>query len=129
MENRVFKRMGCEIIASFKKVDGDNSFSPEETTVRDISEGGIRFRSNRFIPIHDRLSMRLNLSKTKSIEAVIKPTWIRELPNVEQHELGASFISLSREDKIRLHDYLALESAAHRPKTVRPNSYYLGSGQ
>ena len=109
MENRVFKRTPCEIIASFKKVNGENSFGEEETTIRDISEGGIRFRSNRFIPIHDRLAMRMNLSKTKSIEAVIKPAWIRELPNVEQHEFGASFISLSKEDKTRLRDYLSLK--------------------
>lgn len=94
--------------ASFKKVNGERSLSEEETTIRDISEGGIRFRSNRFIPIHDRLAVRMNLSKTKSIEAVIKPAWIRELPNVEQHEFGASFISLSKEDKTRLRDYLTL---------------------
>ncbi len=116
MENRVFKRVPCEIIASFKKADGENSFAEEETTIRDISEGGVRFRSNRFIPIHDRLSMRLNLSERKSIEAVIEPAWTRELPNVEQYEFGASFVSLSREDKTRLHDYLVLDIPAHRPK-------------
>ena len=116
MENRVFKRVSCEMTASFKKVAGENSFDAEETIVRDISEGGIRFRSNRFIAIHDFLLMRLNLSKTKSIETIVKPAWIRELPSVEQHELGASFISLSREDRTQLRSCLALKIAAHSPK-------------
>ena len=117
MENRVSKRVACELIASFKRVGGENSSSPEETTVRDISEGGIRFRSNQFIPIRDCLPMRFNLLKMKPIEAVIQPTWIKELPHVEQYELGASFISLSKEDKMRLHDYLTLEIAAHSSKS------------
>ena len=56
--------------------------------------------------------MRLNLSKTRFIEAVVKPVWIRELPSVGQYELGASFMSLPREDKTQLRDYLALEVAA-----------------
>ena len=110
MESRVAKRMACEMMASFKKVDGENRFVLEETTIRDISETGIRFRSNQFIPIHDCLSMRLSLSKTKSFETAVKPAWIRELPNVEQYELGASFISLSKEARLRLRDTLALKS-------------------
>ena len=117
MENRVFKRVSCEIAASFKKVGGEHSFSPEETTVRDISEGGIRFRSNQFIPIHDFFLIKLNLSQIKFIETIIKPAWIRELPRVEQYELGASFISLSKEDRTQLHDYLTSKKASYNPKT------------
>ena len=110
MENRLYKRVACEIAASFRNIDGKNS-NLEETTVRDISEGGVRFRSNTFTPIQDRLSMRLNTSKTRFIEAVVKPAWIRELPNVHQFDIGASFILISKEDKARLHDFLTIKIA------------------
>ena len=105
MDKRVFRRVTCEIIASFKKPDGEDLHTPVETTVRDISEGGIRFRSNQCIPIHHCISMRLNLSKTTFIEVSIKPAWIRKLAHVEQYEVAASFIALSKENKTKLHRY------------------------
>lgn len=114
MENRVFERISCEVPASFLNlVVGENSSPQEETSVRDISEGGIRFRLNQFVPIQNFLIVRLNLFKTKSIEATVKPVWIREMPHLEQYEFGASFVSLSREDKLKLREYLTQNSHSY----------------
>ena len=70
-----------------------------ETVVKDISEGGIRFRSNRFIPVREKLLFRMRLPNQKTIEAVAQPAWIREIPSLNQYDIGAKFLSLSEADR------------------------------
>lgn len=100
MNKRQYPRAECCINSSYKDLDaGDHGKSYEDTVVSDISQGGIRFRVSRFIPIRNRLSVYLRPEKSASIEAVVKSAWIRELPRLSQFEIGASFISISEDDK------------------------------
>ena len=73
-----------------------------ETYVRDISEGGIRFRSDRFIPVQNRLYFHLNIPRQRPIIIKTKPAWITELPVVNQYEIGAHFIEPSEEDRAQI---------------------------
>ncbi len=98
LDKRRYKRVDCDIESSFNNLDGTKPHDIRETTIRDISEGGIRFRSNEFIPIHNRLLFKLDVPKKKSIRAIAKPAWIREVPSLSQYEIGASFQGLSEED-------------------------------
>jgi c-di-GMP-binding flagellar brake protein YcgR len=97
-EKRQHARTACEIESSFRRLD-QASQGTAETTVQDISEGGIRFRANNFIPVRDRLLFRINIPNHKTIEAVAEPAWIREIPSVSQYDIGARFISLSEADQ------------------------------
>ena len=99
MEKRQFNRVECELDSSFKNLNPENQRSVSETTVRDISEGGIRFRVNHFIAVHDKLLFKINLPNQKSVEAVAQPAWIREIPHLNQYDIGAKFISLSEADR------------------------------
>ena len=72
-----------------------------------ISEGGVRFRTNRFIPVQNRLLFRLNVPMKKPIEAIAQPAWIREIPNVNQFEIGAKFLTLTQEDKDIIQDFMS----------------------
>ena len=77
-----------------------------ETQISDISEGGVRFRAARFIPVHNKLLIRLRLPNQKTIEAVAQPAWIKELRTVDQYEIGAKFISLSDADRKLIRRYI-----------------------
>ncbi len=101
-EKRQNQRESCSVDSSFKNLDGSAhpataSFS--ETTIQDLSEGGVRFRSNYFVPIHNKLLFKIHIPNRKPIEALVQPAWIRELPSVHQFDIGGKFISLSEEDK------------------------------
>ncbi len=98
-EKRQHSRYQCEIDSSFKNLDAPATRPVSETMVQDISEGGLRFRANHFIPVHNKLLFRIQIPNHKTIEAVAKPAWIREIPSINQYDIGAQFISLSEEDR------------------------------
>ena len=98
-EQRKHGRSKCEFDSFYKNLDPSTSRATGETVVNDISEGGIRFRVNHFIPIHNKLLFRINIPNQRCIEAVAQPAWIREIPNLSQYDIGAKFLSLSQGDK------------------------------
>lgn len=105
LDKRKHDRIRCEIDSSFRNLDSDVSKPISETLIQDISEGGIRFRVNHFIPVHNKLLFRIQIPNSKSIEAVARPTWIREIPHLRQFDIGAQFISLSDEDRIVIKEF------------------------
>ena len=106
IEQRKFKRAKCELTSTFRDLNAGGPSHLAETTAIDISEGGFRFRSNHFIPVHQKLAVKVNLPKRKPIEVIAKPAWIRELPNVGQFDIGGSFLTLSNEDKNLIREFL-----------------------
>ena len=80
------------------------------TVSKNVSEGGIRFRSDRFISLACRLVVELSLpSITKPIRAVSKITWIKKLPAGDDYEVGNQFLEISREDKEVIREYVREE--------------------
>ncbi len=98
-DKRIYGRVKCEIDSSFRNLDEDVSKPIAETLIHDISEGGIRFRANQFIPVHNKLLFRIQLPNSKFIETVAQPAWIREIPSLGQYDIGAQFLSLSDEHR------------------------------
>lgn len=98
-EKRKHPRVRCEIDSSFKNLDLAAVPVPSETVVQDISEGGVRFRAAHFIPVHNRLLFKIQIPRQKCIEALAQPAWIREVPGVNQYDIGAKFLSISDEDR------------------------------
>ena len=99
INKRQHPRGKCEVDSSYKNLDQVTEAPVAETVVHDISEGGIRFRANRFIAVHNKLLFRIRIPNQKSIEAVAQPAWIREIPSLNQFDIGAKFLSLSEEDR------------------------------
>jgi hypothetical protein len=102
-EKRRHPRVGCDIESSYKSLTGSETY---ETTVRDISEGGIRFRALDFIPLTERLLVHLRIPHHEPIETLVQPAWIREIPSVSQYELGAQMLSLSKSDRGLIREYI-----------------------
>ena len=74
---------------------------------KNLSEGGVRFRSDRFISLACRLVVELNLpALPKPIKAISKVTWIKKLPAGDDYEIGNQFLEITREDKNIIQDFV-----------------------
>ena len=105
-EKRQFPRVSCELDSLFKDLDNDGAGFRFESTIRDISEGGIRFRANRFIPVHDKLLVTVHVPHRRTLELVAQPAWIREIPSLSQYDIGAKFVSISDSDRNLIRQYM-----------------------
>lgn len=77
------------------------------TVSKNISAGGVRFRSDRFISLACRLVVELNLPKQDNpIRAVSKITWIKKLPTGDDYEVGNQFLEITREDRSAIRDFV-----------------------
>lgn len=67
----------------------------KECVTKDISQGGIRFLTQEFIPKDSRLKINLTLNKTLfNFEAVVRFVWISQLRRSEIYEIGVEFIDI-----------------------------------
>ena len=80
---------------------------PLGSLTKDISEGGIRFKTNEFISLACRLVLEINLPTTqRPIKAISKVAWIKKMSSGDQYELGNQFLEISKEDKAMVADYV-----------------------
>ena len=98
-EKRKFSRIEGRFPLKYK----DLKKTAEEfrgTVSKNISEGGIRFRSDRFISLACRLVVEINIpALEKPLRAISKIAWIKKLPAGDDYEVGNQFLEISREDK------------------------------
>ena len=105
-EKRKFPRIGSRFPLKYKNLrKAGEEF--RGTISKNVSEGGVRFRSDRFISLACRLVVELNLpALTKPIRAVSKIAWIRKLPVGDDYEVGNQFLEISRHDKETIRDFI-----------------------
>ena len=113
MEKRLHPRVCCEIEASFKNMNQPSTPVVASAAICDISEGGVRFRVNHFLPVHNRLRMHLNLPKSEAIETIMELAWIREIPFSDSFEAGAHFVDFPFLLKRPLQHYIFQQLLAH----------------
>lgn len=98
-EKRRFPRLEKHFPLKYK----DLKRSSEEfrgTISKNVSEGGVRFRSDRFISLACRLVVEFNIPElNQPIKAVSKIAWIKKLPTGDDYEVGNQFLEISRKDK------------------------------
>jgi len=83
------------------------SIKIKDNITKDISEGGIRFFVDEFIPKNSLLKIRLTIEKiTFSFEAVVKLIWIREVPRTDRYEIGVEFINMPKKATEYFIDYI-----------------------
>lgn len=106
-ELRKFPRAKTHIPVRFRKlrdgagVDGTISIS------KNLSEGGIRFRTNGFVSRACRLILELDVPMfSKPIKAISKVAWIRKADNGTEYEIGNRFLEMTKEDKELISEYV-----------------------
>lgn len=78
-----------------------------DTVTRDISEGGLRFITNQFIPALSELFLELSLRPSlEPVRARAKVAWVQKTPHCDQYHIGACFTELSEEYKKNISEQL-----------------------
>jgi c-di-GMP-binding flagellar brake protein YcgR len=74
---------------------------------RDISEGGVRFKTSEFISLACRLVLEISLPMMpKPVKAISKVAWIRKVPTGDYYEIGNQFLEITKEDKSRITEFV-----------------------
>lgn len=106
IERRRFQRVGTSLPLHYKNLKkfGD---TPSGSLTRDLSEGGVCFKSSEFISLACRLVVEINLPTIhRPIKAISKVAWIRKLPAGDSYELGNQFLEMTKEDKTLIKDFV-----------------------
>jgi c-di-GMP-binding flagellar brake protein YcgR len=106
VEKRRFQRIDSNLPLRYKNIK--TGTVPMGSLTRDISEGGIRFKTNEFISLACRLVVEITLpTMQRPVKAISKVAWIRKLSSGEKYELGNQFLEISKEDKGIITDYVS----------------------
>lgn len=67
----------------------------KEYVTKDISQSGMRFLTNEFIPKDSRLRIRIDFRETSfNFETWVKCAWIRIMPYSDRYEIGVEFVDM-----------------------------------
>lgn len=107
VERRRFPRVTTHIPVKYRKLSDSESGLRASTITRNLSVGGIRFRTPEFVSRACRLIMELDVPMfTKPIKTISKVAWIRKTPSGEQYEIGGQFLEISKKDKDLVSEYV-----------------------
>lgn len=106
IERRSIPRVQRELVCRYKDLDSENPAVFHDSLISDVSEQGIRFRSLKDIPLTHQLLFKIEIPGYPDIEAMASLVWSRELPHVQQYDIGARFTALSPADKASLRNFL-----------------------
>ncbi|MFA5499836.1 MAG: PilZ domain-containing protein [Candidatus Omnitrophota bacterium] len=81
---------------------------------KDISEGGVSFKTNEFISLACRLVVEITIpTLQRPIKAISKVAWIKKNPSDDHYELGNQFLEISKEDRAVISDYVSRVSGTN----------------
>lgn len=105
-ERRKFRRINSNFPLQYRNLRKIGNL-PSGTITRNLSEGGVSFRSNEFVSLACRLVVEINLPAVpKPIKAISKVAWIRKVPSSNQYELGNQFLEITKEDKVHVQNFM-----------------------
>lgn len=108
LEQRKSPRIKTHIPIKIRKLKGPSTWEGESSVTKNLSSGGIRFRTAEFISMACRLVLELDIPMfTKPVKAISKVAWIRKMPSGDDYEVGNQFLEMSKEDKELVSEYVS----------------------
>lgn len=105
-EKRKYKRVDSSLQVQFKNLRQPSDL-PSGSLTRNVSEGGVCFKSNKFISLACRLVLEISIPNApKPVKAISKVAWIRKVPSTDQYELGNQFLEIAKEDKAHIINFV-----------------------
>lgn len=105
-EKRRFPRIDIRVPLQYKELR-EGTQASKGALSRNLSEGGVRFNTDKFVSLACRMVIELNIpSSPKPIRAISKVAWIKKLSVGEDFEIGNQFLDMSREDRSMIADYV-----------------------
>jgi hypothetical protein len=107
-EKRRFQRVGIQLPLKFRETMAQPPIY-RGAQVRDVSIGGVRFRTENFIPRDTSLIVEFTLPEsTRTIRAISRVSWLRSLPSGERFEVGSEFVEMTASERDLLEARLTL---------------------
>lgn len=107
LENRKSKRVMTHIPVKYRKLGATDGIEKAATITKDISEGGVHFKTKEFVSRACRLVVELDMPMfTKPIKAISKVAWIRKSASGDDFEIGNQFLEISKKDKELVSEYV-----------------------
>jgi c-di-GMP-binding flagellar brake protein YcgR len=105
-ERRKYQRIESNLPLQYKNLRKIGE-SPTGSLTKDLSAGGVRFRTGEFISLACRLVVEINLPTVeKPIKAISKVAWIRKVPASDSYELGNQFLEITKEDRSHVTNFV-----------------------
>ena len=106
-EKRKHARVKTHIPVRYRKMRDGAGVQGESSISRNLSQGGIRFRTGEFISMACRLILELDIPMfTKPVKAISKVAWIRKTPSGDDYEVGNQFLEMSKKDRELIAEYV-----------------------
>jgi len=91
----------------FRKLRDGADVVGESSISKNLSQGGIRFKTNEFISMACRLILELDIPMvTKPVKAISKVAWIKRAEAGTDYEVGNQFLEISKKDKELISEYV-----------------------
>jgi len=107
VERRRAPRVKTHIPVRFRKLRDGAGIAGTSSISKNLSQGGIRFRTGEFISMACRLILELDIPMfTKPVKAISKVAWIRKTDSGNDYEMGSQFLEMSKKDKELISEYV-----------------------
>ncbi len=104
-EKRKYSRIDARVPLQYRELGGDRS--QKGAVTKNLSEGGVKFHTDKFISLACRMVVELALpTSSKPIRAISKVAWIKKMPVGDSYEIGNQFLDMSKEDKGMISDFV-----------------------
>ena len=71
----------------------------------DLSEGGLRFYSEDFLPLDAEAYIKFSVDDNKVVELKAKVAWVHKVPHAEGYQIGLKFVdtdaAIQHKDRVR----------------------------
>ena len=103
-ERRLFVRIPAQLQIFYKIITDKKE---KGFIVKDITSGGLRFYSHKFISKGEIIEIKIRIGKPFYLfKAMVKVIWVAADPQNNRYEVGAKFESISRDSLEKLTSYL-----------------------
>jgi c-di-GMP-binding flagellar brake protein YcgR len=117
-EKRKHPRMKTHIPIRYRKMRDGAGAQGESSISKNLSEGGVRFRTGEFISMACRLILELDIPMlTRPVKAISKVAWIRKNDTGDEYEVGNQFLEMSKKDKELISEYVDSLNMYNDPET------------
>ncbi len=107
IERRKYSRVKTHVPVRYRTLRGNAGGLGSSSLTKNLSEGGIRFRTSEFISMACRLILELDIPMfTKPVKAITKVAWIKKSPSGNEYEIGNQFLEMSKQDKELISEYV-----------------------
>jgi Tfp pilus assembly protein PilZ len=107
LENRKFKRKVYSLPLKHRDLSKNETVTTTSVAAN-ISEGGVSFTSDEFVPLAQRLVLEISLPTTPdAIKAISRVIWIKKIASTDQYVIGSQFLQMRKEDKARLVSFIS----------------------